>query len=141
MPDNISKYNKSLTPEKRTENARNAGKTPKNAKIKTIREIARMINDAPATAKAKASLAELGIQDENITNAALIAASVFRAAFEGDLKAVEKWEKYVGQYDNTREDLETKILKERLKAVENGNAAEKVELVISPRGTDENKPT
>lgn len=99
-PGNIDAYNKSLTPEQRRANAQRAARKPRR-KIKTIREIAKIINEAPAQKAAVEGLKNLGLTDKDMTNAALIAASVFRAAFEGDMKAVEKWEKYVGQTDAT----------------------------------------
>lgn len=99
-PGNIDAYNKSLTPEQRRANAQRAARKPRR-KIKTIREIAKIINEAPAQKAAMEGLKNLGLTDKDMTNAALIAASVFRAAFEGDMKAVEKWEKYVGQTDAT----------------------------------------
>ena len=99
-PGKINEYNKSLTPEQRKINARRAGKASRK-RVKTIREIARIINEAPAQKAAMEGLKNLGLSDKDMTNAALIAASVFRAAFEGDMKAVEKWEKYVGQTDAT----------------------------------------
>lgn len=101
-PGKINEYNKSLTPEQRKINARRAGKASRK-RVKTIREIAKIINEAPAQKAAMEGLKNLGLSDKDMTNAALIAASVFRAAFEGDMKAVEKWEKYVGQTDATAE--------------------------------------
>lgn len=104
--DYISAYNKSLTPEQRTESARKAGiaSQKKQKENKTIREIARIINASKAPEEAQERLEQLGIADEDRTNAAVIAASVFMAAFNGDMKAVEKWERYVGQTDTTDED-------------------------------------
>lgn len=99
-PGKINEYNKSLTPEQRKINARRAGKASRK-RVKTIREIAKIINEAPAQKAAMEGLKNLGLSDKDMTNAALIAASVFRAAFEGDMKAVEKWERYVGQTDAT----------------------------------------
>lgn len=99
-PGKINEYNKSLTPEQRKINARRAGKASRK-RVKTIREIAKIINEAPAQEDAIKGLRKLGLSDEYMTNAAIIAASVFRAAFEGDMKAVEKWERYVGQTDAT----------------------------------------
>lgn len=97
-PGKINEYNQSLTPEQRKANARKAAKRPRK-KTKLIRDIAKIINDAPAQASARDSLAKLGIPEGDMTNAALIAAAVFRAAWEGDMRAVEKWERYVGQAD------------------------------------------
>lgn len=99
-PGKINEYNKSLTPEQRKINASRAGKASRK-RVKTIRDIAKIINEAPAQEDAIKGLRKLGLPDEYMTNAAIIAASVFRAAFEGDMKAVEKWERYVGQTDAT----------------------------------------
>lgn len=104
-PGKINEYNKSLTPEKRKQNARKAGKTPKKKSVITdIRKIAKMINDAPAGADLRAALSDANIRDENVSNAAGIALAVYQAAIDGDIKAVEKWEKYVGQYDKKESD-------------------------------------
>ena len=99
-PGKINEYNRTLTPEKRKANARKAGRAPKkNAKRNAdIRSIARLINDAPAGESILDGLAMLNISDENVSNAAGIALSVYQAAINGDMKAVEKWEKYVGQF-------------------------------------------
>lgn len=92
----INDYNKSLTPEQRKNNAKRAARAPRR-KTKTLKQIAAIINEAPAQAAAKEGLKKLGLDDEDMTNAALIVAAVFRAAYEGDMKAVEKWERYIGQ--------------------------------------------
>lgn len=113
----INEYNKSLTPEQRKANAKKAGQAS-TKKVKTIKEIAQIINQAPAQKKAQKALADMGIQDEDMTNAAMIAAAVFRAAFNGDMRAIEKWENYVGQADNERKDLEIRALKARIAILE-----------------------
>lgn len=100
----IDEYNKTLTKEERVKSAKKAAKA--SAKVrgekkglnKTIRQFARMINDAKATDDAIEELKKLGL-DENATNGAVIAASVFMAAFNGDMKAVDKWERYIGEDD------------------------------------------
>ena len=101
-PGKIDEYNKSLTPEQRKANARRAARKPRK-KTKTIREFAKLINEAPALKEAVGALQSLGLNDKEATNAAAIAAAVFRAAIEGDMKAVEKWERYIGQTDATAE--------------------------------------
>lgn len=133
----INEYNATLTPEQRKANAKKAAQAPR-CKPKTIREIAKIINDAPATAEAKATLAKLGLDDENMTNAAVIAAVVFRAAFEGDLKAIEKWERYVGQAEKTREDAEIEYIEAKTKDIKDGGDDSKpVQIVITPRENDD----
>lgn len=102
----INEYNKSLTPEQRKINARRAGsaKRPKLTLNANIRSIAKTINQSPAGAELKAALATLNIQDENVSNAAGIALAVYQAAINGDMRAVEKWEKYVGQFNDDSKD-------------------------------------
>lgn len=98
----INEYNKSLTPEQRMENARRAGiasgESRTSTRICDIRQIAKMINEAPAGKSLQEGLSMLGIRDDGLTNAAGIALAVYQAAIEGDMKAVEKWERYTGQY-------------------------------------------
>jgi hypothetical protein len=141
----INEYNKSLTPEQRKASARRAAQAPRRHG-KTIREIAQVINQAPAQKKAQKALADLGIKDEDMTNAVMIAASVFRAAFNGDMRAIEKWENYVGQDDIERKNLEIRALKARIAILENqqGGAAgidsetrQKVEDIVSEFGSVE----
>ena len=57
-----------------------------------------MINNAPAGQDLQTALAMLGIHGVMVSNAAGIALAVYQAAINGDMKAVEKWEKYVGQF-------------------------------------------
>lgn len=72
-------------------------------KLKTIGEIAKIINESRVTGdKARQQLAALGVAEDDMTNAALIASAIFRAAFEGDMKAVEKWERITGQEEQQR---------------------------------------
>lgn len=99
-PRKIDEYNKSLTPEQRKANARRAAKSkrPKLTRDANIRSIARVINDAPANAALQAALRQLGVND-TMSNAAGIALAVYQAALNGDMRAVEKWERYVGQSD------------------------------------------
>lgn len=118
-PGKINEYNKSLTPEQRKINARRAGKASRK-RVKTIREIAKIINEAPAQKAAMEGLKNLGLTDKDMTNAALIAASVFRAAFEGDMKAVEKWERYIGQTDAT-EDTGNGVIMDLIADLRNDN--------------------
>ena len=104
----IGEYQSELTPEQRSANARAANLASQEAKkrnarsIKDIRTIARLINKAPAGPDLKAALARLGIENENLTNAAGIVLAVYQAALNGDMKAVEKWESYVGQADKNK---------------------------------------
>lgn len=108
---NIEKYNKRLTQEQRTKNAQRAGraKRPKLTLNANIRSIAKMINEAPAGSDLQMALTMLNIKDAEVSNAAGIALAVYQAAINGDMKAVEKWEKYVGQSENTGPSPDTVI--------------------------------
>lgn len=95
----IDEYNKSLTPEQRKESAKKAATAPR-PKLRlnsNIRRIAKAINKAPAGTSLKTALEMLNIDGEDMSNAAGIALAVYQAALDGDMRAVEKWEKYVGQ--------------------------------------------
>lgn len=137
----INEYNKSLTPEQRKESAKRAAKTPKKPKapIALIRDIAKKINNAPAPEQVKDTLAEFGIENEEMTVAAAIAFSVMRAALEGDLKAVEKWERYTGQHEDKREELENKLLEAKAKAIEENKViTEPIQIIIPTPNNNEN---
>jgi hypothetical protein len=73
----------------------------KQAELKTMSELAKIINKSKVKGeKARKQLETLGIDDEDMTNAALIVSAIFHAAFEGDMKAVEKWERMTGQAED-----------------------------------------
>ena len=111
-PGKIDEYNKSLTPEQRKINAKRAGRAPKkNARRNSdIRSIARLINEAQAGEDVLTGLSMLNIRDADVSNAAGIALAVFQAAIDGDMKAVEKWEKYVGQSSDGPEEGGVQII-------------------------------
>ncbi len=135
----INEYNESLTPEKRKENAKNAAKSPKRHRTKQIREYARAICRNPAPDAARAALAKYGICDEDSTTSALIALGIVEAALSGDMKAVEKVEKYLHEADNEREQLELRLLEARVRALETKTeAADPVQIIFCPRRTGEN---
>lgn len=110
-PGKINEYNKSLTANERKKNASKAGKAPR-PKLElnsNIRSIAKLINEAPAGADLKDALKRLNIKDENVSNAAGIALAVFQAAIDGNMNAVDKWERYVGQRDAYSEKADGKL--------------------------------
>lgn len=61
---------------------------------KALSDLARMIAEAPASAKDTKALARIGIDEESATNNARVVAAVFEEAVGGNIKAVEKWEEY-----------------------------------------------
>lgn len=111
-PGKINEYNETLTPEQRKRNAIRAGraKRPGLRMNANIRKIAKMINKAEAGDDLKSALRMLNVDDENVSNAAGIALAVYQAAINGDMRAVEKWEKYVGQDDKVDTDGKVEII-------------------------------
>lgn len=101
-PNSLANLKKGKKTQFNGETAAKAGKkgaavsNPVQKQNKTIQQFAKIINSSPAQS-GREVLQKLGIKEEDMTNAALIAAAVFRAAFEGDMKAVEKWESYVNE--------------------------------------------
>lgn len=98
----IRDLNARLTPEERSRSASKAGKASQAAqrKKRTLREIARIVNESRAPEDARETLRELGLGDEEMTNAAIVVASVFKGVVRGDMKAVEKWEEYIGEHND-----------------------------------------
>jgi len=88
--------NDDRTPVERRENARKAGIASGAARRqkRALSELAKMIAEAPASAKDTQKLAQIGIVEENATNNARVVAAVFEEATSGNIKAVEKWEQY-----------------------------------------------
>lgn len=62
---------------------------------KTLSDLAKMIADNPAPDAARRKLELMGIEAEDASNNALIAASVYSKAIKGNMQAVEKWEQLV----------------------------------------------
>ena len=84
------------TKEEQKEIARKGGKASGVARRqkKALSDLARMIAEAPASAKDTKALARIGIEEESATNNARVVAAVFEEAVSGNIKAVEKWEEY-----------------------------------------------
>ena len=61
---------------------------------RALSDLAKMIAEAPASAKDTKALAKIGIEEESATNNARVVAAVFEEAVSGNIKAVEKWESY-----------------------------------------------
>lgn len=60
---------------------------------KSMRELAKLISDNPASAKEKDKLAKLGIEDEEATQNAAVVSAILESAKKGNMQAVDKWEK------------------------------------------------
>ena len=73
---------------------------------KTLADLAKMIAENPASAEDKARLAALGVNDENATNDAVIAAAVYEKARCGNIDAVDKWESYVREESEDQKSAE-----------------------------------
>lgn len=81
---------------------------------KTMSELAKMIAECPATAKDKKKLQSIGIDADEATNNAVIVAAVYESAKNGNIAAVDKWEKYVeiSEQDNKIYELPARVLGE-----------------------------
>lgn len=73
---------------------------------KSLSELAKMIAENPASAEDKARLAALGVNDENATNDAVIAAAVYEKARCGNIDAVDKWEEYTREESEDQKNAE-----------------------------------
>ena len=76
-------------------------------KKKTMRELASLMAAAPVKSiTAKRSLEKMGLDEDDMTNDALVTQALFNKALEGDVKAIEKWEELTStETDNTIEAL------------------------------------
>lgn len=84
-----------LPPEERSRRASIAGSAPHpgRKRNKDLKAIANIINQANVKSKkTRKELLDLGIADEDLQNAAIVAAAVFRGAAAGNMQAVDKWE-------------------------------------------------
>lgn len=65
---------------------------------KTLAELAMAMGDAKISNElTKKAVAELGIEEEELTNNAAVVASVYRSALRGSMSAVDKWENLTEQ--------------------------------------------
>lgn len=84
------------------ENGRKGGIASGEAKRrkKTMRELAQALSVAEIKdERARKSLKQLGFEDEELTNNALVVGSVLKAATKGSIAAVDKWEQMIAQDD------------------------------------------
>ncbi len=84
------------TGEEQARTAQKGGKASGAARRqkKALSDLAKMIAEAPASAKDTRALVRIGIEEESATNNARVVAAVFEEAVSGNIKAVEKWEEY-----------------------------------------------
>lgn len=105
----IQEVNSRRTREQHSKDSSKGGKASAEArrKKKTMRELASLMAAAPVTSRrARKSLGEMGLDDEDMTNDALVTQALFYKALEGDVKAIEKWEELTStETDNTIEAL------------------------------------
>lgn len=79
----------------------------------SMRELARQIASSPVVSdKTRQQLERIGIDDENMTNDAMVVAGVFQSAVKGDTKAVEKWQELTetGKDDDAQYELPARVL-------------------------------
>lgn len=80
--------------EKQVEIARKGGIASGEAKRrnKSLAELAKAIANSPASSTSKSTLKAVGINDDDATNNAVVAASIFKSAIKGNMAAVDKWQ-------------------------------------------------
>lgn len=84
-----------LSHEEAVENGRKGGKASVEArrKKKTMRELAQTMANAPVKqTRNRAVLEQLGLEEDEMVNSALVVAGVLKSAQSGNISAVEKWE-------------------------------------------------
>ena len=105
----IEEVNSRRTREQHSADSRKAGIASGVArrKKKTMRELASIIAAAPVEGnRARKSLEKMGLDEEDMTNDALVTQALYYKALEGDVKAIEKWEELTStETDNTIEAL------------------------------------
>ncbi len=96
MPRGQPQNLKTPTSEEARKNGRAGGIASGEARRrkKTMAELAKMIAKNPASAKDQKKLKSIGIESADATNSAVVVASVFESARQGNMQAVDKWEKY-----------------------------------------------
>ena len=79
---------------------------------KSLKELAKLISENPASAREKENLAKLGIEDEEATQNAAVVSAVLEAAKKGNIQAVEKWEEFIEatDVDYKRYELPARVL-------------------------------
>nr|DAT58389.1 MAG TPA: terminase large subunit [Caudoviricetes sp.] len=94
---NLKPFTDNQSREKAVRNGRKGGIASGVAKRqkKTLSDLAKMIAETPAPDAARRKLELMGIEAEDASNNALIAASVYSKAVKGNMQAVEKWEQLV----------------------------------------------
>lgn len=66
--------------------------SPKRQRNKTMSDIARKIAAAPISKDAtRKALASMGLEDEELVNGAMVAASIFQQAAKGNVNAYDRW--------------------------------------------------
>lgn len=103
------------TTEKQREITVKGGKASGEArrKAKTFREIARIINEAPANNAMKDALKQLGVDGRDATNAYAVPLSVYQSMINGNMQAVEKWESYTedkNEDDSRKYELPARVI-------------------------------
>ena len=59
----------------------------------SMRELARQIATTPiSSTKTRAQLENIGIEDDSMTNDAMVVAGIFQSAVKGNIQAIEKWQ-------------------------------------------------
>ena len=112
---NLNPFTADQSREQAKINGRKGGIASGEAKRRkaSMRELARQIASAPVTSdKTRTQLERFGIDDESMTNDAMVVAGVFQQAVKGDVKAIEKWQELteVGKDDDQLYELPARVI-------------------------------
>ncbi len=88
------------------------------AKKKKLKEAMKILIDLPVTERNKQTLAQLGIEDEDMNNQMLIAVAMFQKAIKGDVRAAEYIRDITGQQPLSKlDEAKIKLMKAQTKQV------------------------
>lgn len=112
--DNLKKFDTNQSREQAKKNGAKGGKASGEAKRqkKTLAETLNKFLQMQPTGKSKAQLEQLGLQDNEITNQALFAISVFKNGCSGNNKAMEMIAEIID--GNKKKDLEIERQKQEI---------------------------
>ena len=103
------------------------------AKKKKLKEAMKILIDLPVTERNKQTLAQLGIEDEDMNNQMLIAVAMFQKAIKGDVRAAEYIRDITGQQPMSRlDEAKIKLIRAQTKQV-----LIETEMKLNEKGTND----
>lgn len=118
--DNLIPFTAEQNREEASKNGKKGGVASGIArrKKKTMRELAKIVNSLPLSAKNKAQLPD-GIDEENANYQMAFAIMVYKQAMKGDTKAMQLWINLSNTFEEEKQKLEIKKLKAEINKLNN----------------------